>query len=149
MNITCGVPQGSILGPLLFNLYMLPLSHVIRKHNLSYPNYADDSQLYISLHPDDTSPIISLTQCIKDINQWMSDLCTFGAQAQRQKIAAHLKSLTWQQNWSKESGCNYRQQSSEVISTTLQDHLSIISRISPNWGAFCQNQTQKNLNKLN
>ena len=70
--ITCGVPQGSIPGPILFSLYMLPLGSICRKHNIPYHCYADDTRLYLPLKPGDTNSLLSFFDCLKDINCWMA-----------------------------------------------------------------------------
>ena len=71
-QLTFGVPQGSVLGPLIFCIYTIPLGAILRKHNVSYHIYADDTQLYCSLNtrsPSDT--LDSITECVSEIRAWM------------------------------------------------------------------------------
>ena len=69
--VTCGVPQGSVLGPILFTIYMLPLGHVISKHGLSFHCYADDTQLFIKTAPHTFTALSPLTSCLEEIKTWM------------------------------------------------------------------------------
>lgn len=69
-----GVAQGSCLGPLLFSRYMLPpLGDIIRDHNVCFHSYADDTQLYISAEPTDSTAKQPITKCLLAINKWMGN----------------------------------------------------------------------------
>ena len=67
-----GVPQGSVLGPLLSTLYTVELGGMIRKHGLEYHVYADDTQLDVLFSPKDIELFTQkLEACVQDIDLWI------------------------------------------------------------------------------
>ena len=72
-DLKCGVPLGSVLGPLLFTLYTTPLSSMIFEHAIPHHLYADDSQLYVSFAPVDSAAAPNgLQSCLASVESWMS-----------------------------------------------------------------------------
>ena len=67
-----GVPQGSVMGPLIFMLYTGPLAGIIEKHGLHYAIYADDTQLYVIFKSSMRKPQVldNIKLCIHEIKSW-------------------------------------------------------------------------------
>lgn len=71
VRLNCGVPQGSVAGPLLFILFSGPLQDIIESHGIKCVVYADDTQLLITFYPKDRELALSkLEACIADIKAW-------------------------------------------------------------------------------
>ena len=75
-DLTTGVPQGSVLGPLFFLIYLLPLYQILKKHGILFHGYADDTQLYVKFNPKCAESLADairrLEACIDDIRAWMT-----------------------------------------------------------------------------
>jgi hypothetical protein len=67
-SLSYGVPQGLVLGPILFCLYVSELGSIIDKHPVQHVMYADDLQLIVSASPSEVIPTVSrIENCIKNI----------------------------------------------------------------------------------
>ena len=75
VELQWGVPQGSVLGPILYTSHAAPLGDIIRKYNLQFHLYADDCQNYASFKQGpngEFAGLLKIEACAKEIYAWMS-----------------------------------------------------------------------------
>ena len=74
VSLRFGVPQGSVLGPILFSLYTSPISEIIQKHDVLYHQFADDITLFTGASYLDPHPSLTkISECITELNLWFSN----------------------------------------------------------------------------
>ena len=75
-SVTVGVSQGSVLGPLLFSVYLTPLPSIIESYAIDHHGYADDRQLYATFSPREPDSLQDslhrIERCVNEIDNWMT-----------------------------------------------------------------------------
>ena len=74
-QLTCGLPRGSVLGPILYLVYTSPLGAILRRHGVGFHTFADDTQLHLSMKTIKVEDVVSartrVEVCLRELNQWM------------------------------------------------------------------------------
>ena len=127
-----GVPQGSVLGPIEFCIYTLPLSAILKHYKIDYI-YADDTQIYCSFDAESLDEVLgSLDNCISDIRSWIitnklkiNDSKTefLLITSPRSKFTKDIQITIGQSNISPSSTC-------KSLGVMLDDHFAMNAHIS-------------------
>ena len=92
LPLSCGVPRGSAMGPPVFYLYTIPLSHLIESSSVDHHLYADYTQLFISFlrplfPPQSRNFSLWLTKSLNGrLNPSKTEFIIIGLSIQIQKI---------------------------------------------------------------
>jgi hypothetical protein len=101
--LKAGVPQGSVLGPVLFSIYLTGIEKVIQKHEVQFVIFADDIQLIITSPASHISAAAAKMEiCIAELSRWLSshslalnaaktEFVVLGTRAQLQKCQTNIQ----------------------------------------------------------
>ncbi len=104
---------------------MLPLDNIIRKYGISFHCYADDTQLYISTKPDETSKLSKLTECVKNVKDWMTNNFILLIQIRPKNSTQNLLDQNVQLDW-----CTVPSSTVKNLGVILDSNLSFENHIS-------------------
>lgn len=76
--LECGVPQGSVMGPLLFLVYLLPLGKLLTSHGTSKYGFADDTQMFFAFKRPSNAALVrqncmQIEQVLNEVYSWMTN----------------------------------------------------------------------------
>ena len=72
--LTCGIPQGSVLGPTLYCTYTKLIGDVVARHGMQYHCYADDTQIYLTAERDESivAALKKVELCVAEVAAWLT-----------------------------------------------------------------------------
>ena len=120
-TLSCGVPQGSVLGARMYTIYVAPLANVINKHSINYHCYADATQIYLQCTNNTKNvqeAITRIQDCITDVSIWMSSSALKINEDKTEIITFSAKHYTYDQ-MSIQIGTN-----TTTMSKLLESHLT-------------------------